>query len=176
MEPKVVLVDFQDNPIGEIEKSAAHLSPMLHRAFSIFLYSGNKMLIQRRAKSKYHSGGLWANTCCSHPHPCAGGGNGLLECASARLLEETGIDHHNLKPLFTFTYFTRFADNLFEYELDHVLLGEYDGPFKLNPEEAEEMRWEEIPALLDDMRISPESYASWFLICAPRVAEAVARL
>lgn len=175
MEPRVILVDLLDNPIGEIEKSAAHLSPLLHRAFSVFLYNGNKMLLQRRAKGKYHSGGLWANACCSHPRPCAGDGDKLLACASARLLEETGIEHHNLKSLFTFTYFTRFADNLFEYELDHVLLGEYGGPFRPNPEEAEEMRWEEIPALLDDMRANPENYASWFLISAPKVAEALRR-
>ena len=85
---EVILVDEQDAEIGVSEKLKAHQLGLLHRAFSIFIFnSKNELLIQQRAQGKYHSGGLWTNTCCSHPLPKMD----LVECAKQRLLEEMGL-------------------------------------------------------------------------------------
>lgn len=165
MENKVILVDLENTPIGELPKSDAHALPKLHRAFSVFLYHDNQMLIQQRALSKYHSGGLWANTCCSHPRP----GEELIPAAISRLTEETGISCSELTELFTFTYLAKFTETLYEYEFDHVLLGRYDGAFCPNPDEIEQMHWVSFDDLLKDMTEHPLKYSPWFLICAPRV-------
>lgn len=168
MEPEVTLVDLWDRPLGRMGKKVAHAKPRLHRAFSVFLQNDNKLLLQRRALEKYHTGGLWANTCCSHPRP----GEAVAEAASRRLWEEAGIRHQNLRPVFSFPYFAKLGEDLYEYEYDHVLLGEYDGSFSPNPEEVAELQWVEIPALMEDMHAHPERYAPWFLICAPRLVAA----
>ncbi|MCQ2564456.1 MAG: NUDIX domain-containing protein, partial [Clostridia bacterium] len=110
------------------------------------------------------SGGLWANTCCSHPH-----NKDTKKEATARLKEECGIENVKLKELLTFTYLTKFNNALFEYELDHVFVGEYSGKFKPNKEEVECMRWVDVDALSKDMVKHPQKYATWFLICAPKV-------
>lgn len=162
----LILVDIFDNKIGNIGKAEAHEKPMLHRAFSVFLYHDNQMLIQQRAFGKYHSGGLFANTCCSHPRT-----EDILKDASDRLVEEVGInvDKNNLKELFSFSYLTKFNDHLFEYEFDHVIVGEYDGDYVINPEEVNDMMWINIDALAEDLTKNPQKYSSWFLICAPKV-------
>lgn len=162
----LILVDIFDNKIGNISKKEAHEKPMLHRAFSVFLFHKNRMLIQQRAYNKYHSGGLFANTCCSHPRS-----EDILKDASDRLMEEVGIsvDKNNLKELFSFTYLTKFNDHLFEYEFDHVVVGEYDGGFDINPEEVNDMMWIDVDDLAEDMTKNPQKYSSWFLICAPKV-------
>ena len=165
MENKVILVDIFDNEIGECEKFKAHKSPVLHRAFSIFLFNDNKLLLQKRAKNKYHSGGLWTNSCCSHPSP----GSPLLENAQKRLEQELGIKDVPLTELFSFTYMAKFSENLFEYEFDHVLIGQFCGKVKPNKEEASHVKWVDIDNLSQDLRLKPEKYTSWFHICAPRV-------
>lgn len=170
MNNNVVEVDINDNPIGRVEKSRAHRSPVLHRAFSVFLFHDGKMLIQKRAKTKYHSGGLWANTCCSHPTT-----NNIVDEAKKRLFEETGIVQGELKEAFCFTYFHKFSDTLFEYEFDHVLIGEYCGEYKINPDEVEEMRWVDFDTLKNDLSKKPQIFAPWFLIAAPRVIDQLTR-
>lgn len=162
----LILVDIFDNEIGRISKEKAHSQPMLHRAFSVFLYDKNKLLIQQRAFSKYHSGGLWANTCCSHPRT-----NDVLADAEQRLKEEVNISCDNLTELFTFTYLTKFNDNLYEYEYDHVILGHFDSNTKieLNKEEVNDIQWVDIDTLSLDLVNNPQKYSSWFLICAPKV-------
>lgn len=165
---ELILVDIYDREIGSAEKAYAHEKGLLHRAFSVFLVNGNKMLIQKRNVDKYHSGGLWANACCSHPRK-----GETLECAvHRRMAEELGIDCE-VKEVFSFTYRTAFAENLYEYEFDHVLLGSYDGPVSLNEEEASEYRWIDIGELGDELVTHPERYSSWFLIAAPRVIKLV---
>lgn len=162
----LVKVDIFDNQLGEVSKADAHKSPILHRAFSVFLYNDNKeILIQKRADNKYHSGGLWANACCSHPQK----DENIILSAKNRLIEELGIST-DLKELFTFTYMHKFNDELFEYELDHVLLGKYNGEIKLNTEEASEYKWISIDELNKALVSSPQDFASWFIICAPKVA------
>jgi len=170
MENKVILVDLWDKPVGELEKSKAHTSPVLHRAFSVFLYHDDKMLIQQRARHKYHSGGLWANSCCSHPRP----GESLIPAAASRLKEEAGITCNELEELFSFSYLAKFTDKLYEYEYDHVLLGQHNGPCHPNPDEVAQMQWISFSDLLQDMTEQPLKYAPWFLICAPKVIQIAA--
>lgn len=169
METQVILVDLEDNPLGTAGKTEAHTVPLLHRAFSIFLYHRNKLLIQRRALSKYHSGGMWANTCCSHPRP----GEELATATLRRLKEETGILHRNLEPLYEFIYIYRFGDNLYEYEYDHVYIGEYQGDAAPDKEEIEELCWMDMDELLKDMVASPRKYAPWFIASAPNVVRCI---
>ena len=164
----LILVDIFDRKLGTLDKASAHAKPILHRAFSVFLYNGNKMLVQKRAEGKYHSGGLIANTCCSHPRT-----DDILGDAATRLKFEVGIKVKaiDLKELFCFTYLTKFNVNLYEYEYDHVIVGKYDGEYKINKDEVSELKWVDIDKLALDMVKNPQKYASWFLICAPKVIE-----
>ena len=164
---KIIKVDISDNYIDEIEKLDAHTQPILHRAFSVFLYNGDKILIQRRAKNKYHSGGLWANACCSHPRA----NKTFLQSVKERLFEELNISEDiNLTEIFSFTYLTKFNDNLYEYEFDHVLVGEYKNKnIIFNPEEIMEYEWISLSDLKYQLVNTPQKFASWFIICAPKV-------
>lgn len=165
MEKKeVLIVNLNDKPIKKVEKLFAHEKPLLHRAFSVFIINENKMLIQKRAKTKYHSPSLWANACCSHPLT-----NDILKEASLRLQEELGIIQPiSLEELFSFVYFANLG-NVCEYELDHVLLGNYNGKIKINLDEAEKFEWIEISKLEKQLEKNPRKFAPWFLICAPKV-------
>ena len=162
-EEKLVLVNFLDEPIGAEAKMETHRKGLLHRAFSVFLYDGNRVLIQKRAAGKYHSAGLWANTCCSHPRV----GENLEEAVERRLLEEAGIKCP-VEHLTSFVYREVFGE-LSEYELDHVFIGEYSGTFCCNLEEAEEMKYVDMDELAKDMVLSPQKYAAWFLTAFPMV-------
>ena len=164
MEKKIVAVDIYDKKIGMVTKEDAHKNAILHRAFSVFLYHDGKLLIQQRAFDKYHSGGLWANTCCSHPRT-----DNIIEEAKGRLVEEVGIRCGELKELFVFNYFSKYKEDLFEYEIDHVLIGEYDGDFVLNKDEVNDMKWVSFEKLEREMTTNPQKFATWFLIAAPRV-------
>ena len=131
----LILVDVFDNPIGMADKRRAHTVPLLHRAFSVFLINDRgELLLQKRASGKYHSGGLWANACCSHPRI----GEETIPSAEARLMEELGVTCP-LREIGCFVYLHRFHDALYEYEYDHVLIGRHCGPFTPNPEEIEEL-------------------------------------
>ncbi|MEG2073427.1 MAG: isopentenyl-diphosphate Delta-isomerase [Angelakisella sp.] len=163
-ETQVTLVDINDRPIGAAAKSEAHKAPRLHRAFSVFLYSGERMLIAQRADGKYHSGGLWSNSCCSHPRP----NESLAEAVPQRMQEELGFACP-VEELFEFVYFCRFNDNLYEYEYDHVFLGEYSGEPILNPDEAQAVRWITLDELEHELITNPAAYSVWFLTAAPRV-------
>lgn len=166
----IIKVDINDNPLGEIEKLEAHKTPVLHRAFSVFLVNGDKILLQKRAYGKYHSGGKWANACCSHPRPKME----FLESVYNRMELELGITKKiPLKEVFSFTYLSKYAEDLYEYEFDHVLLGEFSQNNKINfnPEEISEVKWIKISDLKQDMVANPNSYATWFITCAPKVFE-----
>ena len=163
-EDQLILVNISDEQVGTMGKEAAHREGRLHRAFSVFLYHDSKMLIQRRALHKYHSGGLWANSCCSHPRD----GEVLDEAVTRRLQEELGI-YCDCRELFSFVYRHQFHEMLYEYEYDHVFIGEYDGECKLNTDEAMEAKWVDIDELADDLTDHPEKYCVWFITAAPRV-------
>ncbi len=165
MAENIICVDIFDNEIGQATKEEAHRVGQLHRAFSVFLIRDGEMLIQRRAQHKYHSGGLWANACCSHPRV----GEQLKEAVPRRLFEELGVSDIKTNELFSFVYYHRFSHELFEYEYDHVFIGECSGTPQLNPDEADACRWVTFSALSTELREHPEMFAVWFLIAAPRV-------
>ena len=166
MNQDVILVNLHDEPVGTATKEEAHRRGDLHRAFSVFLYHEDRLLIQQRAFHKYHSGGLWANACCSHPRP----GETLEDAVRRRLKEEAGIECE-VKEIFSFVYKHRFAEDLYEHEYDHVFLGEYCGDPVPNPEEIEAFRWISFGDLKRELAEDPENFAPWFVIAAPRVLE-----
>ena len=164
----LILVDLDDRETGQGEKMAVHRRGLLHRAFSVFLFDGDRLLVQRRAAGKYHCGGLWANTCCSHPRP----GQTPAEAAVLRLRQECGITAAvPLREAGRFVYRAVFDNGLTEYELDHVFVGEYAGPNAPDPEEIAELRYVPLAELKQDMLVRPERYAPWFLT-ALGIAEA----
>lgn len=167
MEESVVLVDPDDNEVGTMAKLQAHVEGRLHRAFSVFLFDADgRLLMQRRATGKYHSAGLWTNTCCSHPRP----GEPVLAAAKRRLQEEMGISAP-LTAGFTFTYRAEFSNGLIEHELDHVLFGTWSGPVAPDPAEVSEWRYATLEELDADLRACPERYTAWLHVCWPRVRE-----
>lgn len=157
---EVILVNEKDQPIGKMEKMEAHQKGLLHRAFSVLIFnSSDQVLLQKRASSKYHSGGLWTNTCCSHPRP----GETVLEAANRRLMEEMGMTA-DLIERFHFIYKTDLDNDLVEHELDHVLVGQSDDLPKLNPDEAEDFKYIDLETLKEELKSSPENYTVWFKI------------
>ncbi len=165
-ENDLILVDMDDRQIGFGEKLQVHQKGLLHRAFSVILFDGNRLLIQRRAEGKYHSAGLWANTCCSHPRR----GQTLSEAAHMRLYEECGIRDAEIREAGSFVYRAVFQNGLTEYEYDHVFVGTYNGAFEANPEEIAEMKYVPLTELKQDMLTHPEQYAVWFFT-ALKIAE-----
>jgi len=165
---KVILVDAKDNKIGVEEKLKVHIEGQLHRAFSIFVFNSKKeMLLQKRAKIKYHSPGLWSNTCCSHPRP----NKNILDEAKRKLKEEMGVSC-DLKEIFSFVYKANFGD-LTEYEYDHVFLGKFDGDPRLNKKEAEDWKWINFKELKKDVKENPEKYTYWFKLILDKVLKAI---
>ena len=156
----VVLVDENDNEIGKMEKQAAHVTPHLHRAFSIFIFnSKGELLMQQRALSKYHSPGLWTNTCCSHPRD----NETLAEATSRRLMEEMGMTCE-MHEVYTFIYKAPVGQGLTEHEFDHVWIGRSDDTPQINREEVESWKYMSLNDLKDDIGNHPEHYTEWFKI------------
>jgi isopentenyl-diphosphate delta-isomerase len=157
---EVQLVNPNDEPIGSMEKLEAHQKGLLHRAISVLIFnSKGEMLLQRRALKKYHSPGLWTNTCCSHPYPF----EIPQDAASRRLNEEMNIES-KLNFAFKFIYKTEFSNGLIENELDHVFIGYSDETPHLNTDEAVAFRWVTIKDLQRDIEKNPENYTVWFKI------------
>ena len=153
----VVLVDKFDNEIGIQEKILAHKQGILHRAFSIFIFNKKKeLMIQKRAKSKYHSGGLWSNTCCSHPKPK----ESIEKSTRIRLLEEMGFSC-SLKKITQFVYKANLEDGLIEYEFDHIFIGTYDHSPTINRNEVEEWKWISMQCLEKEISKKPQIYTYW---------------
>jgi isopentenyl-diphosphate delta-isomerase len=153
----VVLVDDADREIGTAEKLAVHRDGRLHRAFSVFLEDNRgRLLLQRRAPGKYHSAGLWSNACCGHPRP----GEPTASAARRRLREEMGVAPA-LEPVFRFTYRAELDNALVEHELDHVLVGRFEGEPQPDPNEVAEWRWVAVSEVLADLQGHPERYTAW---------------
>lgn len=168
-EKQVILVDENDVPRGIMEKMEAHKKGKLHRAFSVFVFnSKGEMLLQKRAINKYHSGGLWTNTCCSHPQP----EEDLLEAAQKRLHEEMGFSC-SLDKVFHFIYKAKLDNELTEHELDHVFIGQFDGEPKINALEVTEWKYMSVKEVEESIELYPEHYAAWFKIAFTRVLEHV---
>ncbi len=155
----VILVDENDREIGLKDKLSAHRDGDLHRALSVFIFdSQGRMLLQRRAMQKYHSGGLWTNTCCSHPKP----GEAVMDAAIRRLQEEMGIACNNLVRVFSFTYKADVGNGLVEHELDHVFIGSSEALPKTDYEEVMEYRYLSLSEVQQELEEKPASYTTWF--------------
>jgi isopentenyl-diphosphate delta-isomerase len=161
---KIILVDIFDRQIGTAEKTEAHRLPRLHRAFSVFVHHEGKMLIQRRAAHKYHSGGLWANACCSHPKD----GERTEDAVLRRMEQELGVSV-NAEEMFSFVYLNKFRDDMFEYEYDHVFVADYSGKLTPNGDEIDAVEWVEFAEVARRLRDAPTIFAPWFPIAAPLV-------
>jgi isopentenyl-diphosphate delta-isomerase len=169
---KVILVDETDQPIGVMEKMAAHRQAVLHRAFSVFIFnSRGEMLLQQRAREKYHSAGLWTNACCSHPRP----GEDTREAAIRRLREELGFTTDLLK-LFEFTYRTAYDNGLTEFEFDHVFVGTYDQEISPDRAEVSDYRYQSLPGIEADLASAPATFTSWFQLAFPLLKEKIGML
>jgi len=163
-EEKVLLVDTQDRVLGTMPKLEAHQKGVLHRAFSVFILNRqNALLLQQRAWDKYHSPGLWTNTCCSHQRE----GEDSLVAGKRRLQEEMGLEAP-LTPLFTFIYKAPFDNGLTEHELDHVLLGYSEQSPNPNPQEVADWQWMPLEEVQQKLTEQPEQFTVWFKIIFER--------
>ena len=161
----VILVDENDIAIGVMEKMEAHEKALLHRAFSIFIFNNKgEMLLQQRSLRKYHSGGLWTNTCCSHPRS----NEDILQAAHRRLQEEMGFNTE-LTKAFTFIYKAEFSNGLTEHEFDHVFIGTYNGIIEPNFDEVESHEFRSIKLIQANLNKYNDFFTEWFLIAFPKV-------
>ena len=166
-EDKVILVDEHDSMVGTMDKLEVHKQGLLHRAFSIFIFNGKgEMLLQQRAFTKYHSGGLWTNACCSHPMP----GEKTMDAANRRLMEELGFET-TIEKIFDFTYKAEFDNGLTEHEFDHVFAGEYEGELDINPAEVNDFVYKEVSAIKNEIQTEPQKFTAWFHIAFPKIEE-----
>lgn len=166
----IPLVDDNDNIIGHAEKMEVHLSGLLHRAFSILVFNDkNEILIHQRAFGKYHSPGLWTNTCCGHPNE----GEAMEAAVHRRLQEEMGFDCE-LSHKFTFRYKAVFENGLTENEIDHVYIGIFNETFTVNPDEVADYKWISIAQTIELIHQNPDSFTVWFKEIMNREAELLA--
>jgi isopentenyl-diphosphate delta-isomerase len=162
---QVILVDEQDRVTGAMEKMEAHKKAALHRAFSVFIFNERgEMLMQQRALDKYHSAGLWTNSCCSHPRP----GEDTGQAAARRLQEEMGFDTP-LTKAFDFIYRADFENGLAEHEFDHVFIGTYGGLVQPDPREVCNFTWSSMDKIARDLHEHPELFTAWFHIAFPEL-------
>ena len=160
MNEMVILVDNNDNQLGLMEKIEAHEKAILHRAFSVFILNdNNELLLQKRALSKYHSPGLWTNTCCSHPRH----GESVINAGVRRLKEEMGFETE-ISSLLSFIYKAEFDNGLTEHEFDHVLVGRYNKNPSINKSEVSDWKWTDLDFLKKDVVSNPDLYTVWFKI------------
>ena len=166
-EDLLILVDKNDRETGSLDKLTVHRTGVLHRAFSIFIFnSRNELLLQQRAEGKYHSGGLWSNTCCSHPLK----DENMKETVTRRLKEEMGIECP-VEFKFSFIYKHQFENGLTEHELDHVYFGMCNQIPSLNPEEVKAYRYVNLEILEKEISENPELFTVWLKICFPLVVQ-----
>ena len=159
-EDKVILVDVNDNQIGLMPKLEAHEKGVLHRAFSVFIFNKNgDLMLQKRSLSKYHSPGLWTNTCCSHQRD----GESNIKSGKRRLNEEMGFETMLIEKT-SFIYQAKFDNGLTEHEFDHILVGYYDKSPNINSDEVDSWKWMSMNNVQDDINEFPENYTAWFKI------------
>ncbi len=163
----VILVDEHDNELGLMEKQEAHQKALLHRAFSVFVFnSEGALLIQQRSHNKYHSAGLWTNTCCSHPRA----NETTLQAANRRLAEEMGFSCE-LREKFHFIYKAKFENGLTEHELDFIYTGIFDQEPRINPNEVISYKWIKIEKLMEEVKTNPHHFTAWFTIILKKYME-----
>lgn len=156
----VILVNENDEQIGLMEKIEAHEKALLHRAFSVFILNDKgELMLQQRALHKYHSPGLWTNTCCSHQRE----GESNITAGKRRLQEEMGFVTE-LAEAVSFIYKAPFDNGLTEHEYDHVMTGTYNDAPVINPDEVADWKWMDVQAVKDDIGKNPDKYTAWFKI------------
>ena len=156
----VILVDENDNQLGLMEKIEAHEKALLHRAFSVFIFNKRgELMLQQRALHKYHSPGLWTNTCCSHQRD----GESNIEAGKRRLMEEMGFVVE-LEESTSFIYKAAFDNGLTEHEYDHVMTGYYDKAPEINTDEVADWKWMLMADVKRDIQLNPKNYTAWFKI------------
>lgn len=165
MEKLLCAVDIDDNILYEITKDEAHRKGILHRAFSVVLYNKDAILLQKRAANKYHCGGLWSNTCCSHPGPH----ESIEISAKKRLNDELGIVDVGIYPFGSIMYYYEFTNGLKEYEYDHIYLGEFNGEVHINKDEVSEIKWIDANVLKSILQKHPEKFTPWFIIMFSKI-------
>lgn len=171
MSEQVILVDEFDRATGSCEKLETHRRGLKHRAFSVFVFnSAGRLLLQKRSPLKYHSGGLWTNTCCGHPRP----GEQTQAAACRRLKEEMAIECE-LRETFQFSYRAALQDDLTENEFDHVFVGTSDAIPSPHPAEVSEWRHADCDVIHADLLSNPHDYTVWMRICFDRVRELMCR-
>lgn len=159
-EEQVILVNEYDEQIGLMPKLEAHEKAVLHRAFSVFVFNNkNELMLQQRALHKYHSPGLWTNTCCSHQRD----GESNLQAGIRRLQEEMGFVTP-LKETISFIYKAPFDNGLTEHELDHIMVGSYEDAPIINPDEVADWKWMPLEDVKQDIDDNPQLYTAWFKI------------
>lgn len=160
-------MDINDRQTGAMEKMEAHEKGLLHRAFSVFIFNAKgEMLLQQRALTKYHSGGLWTNACCSHPLP----EEETLFAARRRLKEEMGFET-SIEKVFDFVYKAVFENGLTEYEFDHVFAGEYEGIIYCNKEEVMDFCFKNFLEIRHSLHTEPQQYTAWFHLAFPKIED-----
>lgn len=166
-EEMVILVNEKDEKIGLMPKQEAHEKAQLHRAFSVFVFNDkNELMLQQRAFDKYHSPGLWTNTCCSHQRD----GESNIEAGTRRLQEEMGFETA-LKETISFIYKAPFDNGLTEHEFDHILVGHFNGKPKPNTTEVANWKWMSLPDIENDIQLHPTLYTAWFKIIFEKYLE-----
>jgi isopentenyl-diphosphate delta-isomerase len=169
MEEQVIIVDKNNNPLGLLPKMEAHQKGVLHRAFSVFIINdAGELMLQKRALQKYHSPGLWTNTCCSHQRD----GESNIAAGKRRLYEEMGFVTE-LKEVISFIYKAPFDNGLTEHELDHIMVGYYNDVPKINSNEVASWKWMSIESVKHDIKIYPENYTVWFIIIFEKFYEKI---
>ncbi|WP_338357352.1 isopentenyl-diphosphate Delta-isomerase [Yeosuana marina] len=159
-EENVILVNENDEQIGLMPKMEAHEKALLHRAFSVFVFNDkNQLMLQQRALDKYHSPGLWTNTCCSHQRE----GESNIQAGMRRLQEEMGFVV-DLQESISFIYKAPFDNGLTEHEYDHIVIGKYNGTPEINPDEVADWKWMSLEDVKIDMVKNPQLYTEWFKI------------
>jgi isopentenyl-diphosphate Delta-isomerase len=167
MNEQLILVDEQDNETGTMDKLSVHEKGLLHRAFSVFVFnSKSELLLQQRADGKYHSGGLWSNTCCSHPIK----GEEILKTIQRRIKDEMGIQCQAAFK-FKFIYKMLFENGLTEHELDYVYFGRSDEIPRPNPEEVKGWKYLNLQKLINNISSEPQNYSVWLKVCLPEVMD-----
>lgn len=166
MNNQVILVNKNDEEIGVYDKIKAHEEGLLHRAFSVFIFNDeNKLYIQKRSSKKYHSGGLWTNTCCSHPNTF----EPIEKSAQIRLYEEMGMNVDKLYYFDKILYYVDFENGLKEHEIDYIFWGISNDIPKINPEEIEDWRIVGIPELIKAVNENPDHFTFWFKLLLPKI-------
>ncbi|MAP99284.1 MAG: isopentenyl-diphosphate delta-isomerase [Flavobacteriaceae bacterium] len=165
----VVLVDSNNNKLGLMPKMEAHIKGVLHRAFSVIIFNNNgDIMLQKRARTKYHTPGLWSNTCCSHQRD----NEDNITAGKRRLYEEMGFTTQ-LQNFDSFIYKVSFSNGLIEHEFDHILTGIYNGIPNLNKKEVDQWKWVSIDSLYHDINNNPDNYTAWFKIIINKYSESL---